>query len=198
MTINAEHLLIGEDPFEHGGGAQLPPRPDEGTAQRLPAGAHPGDASTAGEGTPGIPRDEEKDQQHRPGREPWGTDNEEALPVYNRAAHDWTPGQVFCNTGTGNTGVSIIVGRQAGRARLTIWVPLFMPSGAAPLGVLVAPTREALFQGGLDCVVLNPGDSMTIDSEGPAYAGVIAGNATGFCQFLSLTNPLARGRELSF
>jgi hypothetical protein len=162
----------------------------------LPIGVHPGDASTAGEGVPGAPHDQGTQWQH--GREPWGIDNEEALPVYQRAAHDWQPGQVFVSSATYDSMQAIIVGRQVGRARLTIWVPLLMPNGVAPLGVLVATNVAALQQGGNDCVVLNPGDSMTIDAEGPAYAGCIGTNATGFCQFLSLTNPLGRGRDLSF
>jgi len=46
--------------------------------------------------------------------------------------------------------------------------------------------------------VLNLGDSVTLYTEGPVYAGLISGNATGFCQYVSLTNPLGRGRDLTF
>lgn len=162
----------------------------------LPAGVHPGDARTASEGVPGAPQDQSTQWRH--GREPWGVDNEEALPVYQRAAHDWQPGQVFVSTGSYDSAVQIVVGRQKGRASVTIWVPTLMPNGVAPLGVLIANDRSTLqVASGIDCIVLNVGDSITILSEGPVYAACIGANATGFCQFVSLTNPLGRGRDLS-
>ena len=110
----------------------------------LPVGVHPGDASTAGEGVPGAPHDQGTQWQH--GREPWGIDNEEALPVYQRSAHDWQPGQVFVSSATYDSMQAIIVGRQKGRLALTIWVPLLAPDGSTPKGVLIAPSVSALQQ----------------------------------------------------
>ena len=194
---DTSHYLSGEDYTRDANGVALPPDVVAWPVGLLPAGVHPGDASTAQEAVPGVPLDHEKGQQWRPGREPWGVDNEEALPVYNRAAHDWSPGQVWCNS-TVNSGVQVVNGRQAGRASVTVWVPLLDPNGNAPLGVMIGPTTESVIQGGIGCVVLNIGDSITIPSEGPVYAGCISGNSTGFCQYMSLTNPLGRGRDLGF
>jgi len=192
---DTSHYLSGEDYTRDANGAALPPDVVAWPVKLLPAGVHPGDASTAQEGVPGTPQDQSTQWRH--GREPWGVENEEALPVYNRAAHDWQPGQVFVSTASYDSAQAIVVNRQKGRLALTIWVPLLAPDGSTPNGVLIAPNVSALQQGGNDCVVLNAGDSTTIPTEGPVYAACISGKSTGFCQFISLTNPLGRGRDLS-
>ncbi len=199
MTIDQDtsHFLPGEEHVAHGGGAVLPPHEVE-TVFGLPLGVHPGDASTASEHGP-APYDEEKPQQHRPGRKPWGTDNDEALPINQRAARDWRGGLCYVQSGGLNSGTALVVGRQKGRTAVTIWVPTLMPNGVAPLGVLLSADVNAL-QGlgaNADVIVLNVGDSVTIPTEGAVYAGVIGANATGFCQFFQTTNPLGNGRDLS-
>jgi hypothetical protein len=200
MSIDQDtsHYLPGEEHVAHAGGATLPPIADFVEANFIPGGVHPGDASTASEHGP-APYDEEKPQQHRPGRKPWDTANEEALPVNQRASRDWGPGTCYVSTGGVNSGVSIVVGRQKGRSSITIWVPSLMPNGVAPLGVLIAADPSALQTQGVptDVVVLNVGDSVTIASEGAVWAGVIGANASGACQFIQTTNPLGRGRDLS-
>src|SRR5271167_2381929 len=62
----------------------------------LPPGVHPMDPSQPWDGQSPIPdataapEDEGTDKSLSTGRPPFPTDNDLALPVYQRAAHDWT------------------------------------------------------------------------------------------------------------
>lgn len=119
----------------------------------------------------------------------WGTDNADALMVFERASSDFTAGVININAQNGNT--AIIVGRQKGRKSVTIWVPSTYTSSAGtsstPKGVMVAQTEGEVQA--YAAVQLNPGDSITINTEAPIWAGILPGNTTGLCQFLVEYNP---------
>lgn len=171
----------------------------------IPPGVHPGDASTATENVPGAPQDHEKGQQHSPGRTPWGTDNEVALPVFQRSAYGWGAGAIQIAPGGEMGGTAIIAPRQKGRQKVTVWCPSKMPNGVAPLAVLIAPDQASIqnLQAGAGtsapgCFVLNPGDPVVvIETEGEVWAGIPGGAATAGVQYVVTTNPLGRGRGLS-
>ena len=119
----------------------------------------------------------------------WGTNNADALMVFQRASSDFTAGVISINSQNGNT--AIVVGRQKGRQSVTIWVPstYTSPSGASstPNGVMIAQTEGEVQA--YAAVQLNPGDSITITTEAPIWAGILPGNTTGVCQYLVEYNP---------
>lgn len=122
---------------------------------------------------------------HGTGEKRFTTDNAEAVPVFQRSAHDWTSGTKQPSV---TSGPIQVVGRQRGRISTTVWVPTKDANGNTPTGVVIGATQGELQQGGFDSVVLNVGDSITIHSEGPVWCYVISGN-TGFCQFMTEYNP---------
>jgi len=119
----------------------------------------------------------------------WGTDNADAIMVFERASSDFTAGVISINAQNGNT--AIIVGRQKGRKSVTIWVPSTYTNSSGtsstPNGVTVAQTEGEIQNNA--AVQLNPGDSITINTEAPIWAGVLPGQTTGICQFLVEYNP---------
>ena len=122
-------------------------------------------------------------------RKAWGTTNADALSVFERASSDFTAGVINISTQNGNT--AIIVGRQKGRKSVTIWVPKTYTnasgSTSTPNGVIIGQTEgEVQAYAGAQ---LNPGDSITINTEAPVWAGVLGGNTSGLCQFLVEYNP---------
>ena len=121
----------------------------------------------------------------------FGTANFEAVPTFERASHDFTAGQV--QVGSYNGGTSIVVGRQAGRKNVTIWVPTSYINAAGvtisnPLGVVIGQTEGEIQIPG-NGVQLNSGDSITIATEAPIWAGLLYGQTSGFCQYLVEYNP---------
>ena len=119
----------------------------------------------------------------------WGTNNADALSVFERASSDFTAGVINISAQNGST--AIIVGRQKGRKSVTIWVPSSYTNSAGtsstPKGVMVAQTEGEVQA--YAAVQLNPGDSITINTEAPIWAGILPGNTSGVCQFLVEYNP---------
>jgi hypothetical protein len=117
-------------------------------------------------------------------------DNADALAVFERASSNFTAGQIVVNTYNGGT--SIVVGRQKGRKNVTISVPATYTASdgttSTPNGVSIAETEGELqlINGGFQ---LNPGDSITISTEAPVWAGLLPGDTTGLVQYLVEYNP---------
>lgn len=125
------------------------------------------------------------------GSKRFATDNGRAIPVYQRAAHDFTAGQIY--VGTANSGCSIVVGRQAGRRSVTIDVPTSYYNMAgnlvtSPIGVVVGQTESELQSPGGGMQLL-AGSSVTIETEGSVWVGLLPGQTTGFCQWVAEYNP---------
>jgi hypothetical protein len=120
------------------------------------------------------------------GHKQFDTENGDAIAVYQRAAHDWDSGAI--TLGSGTAGPVMVVGRQRGRLATTLWVPAKDANGNVPNGVIIASTQGEI-QGAGYPIVLNVGDSLTINSEGAVFASVIAGNTTGLVFFKTEYNP---------
>jgi hypothetical protein len=124
------------------------------------------------------------------GNKVWGTENGNALAVFERGSKSFTAGQIV--VGTANGGTSIVVGRQKGRKNVTISVPATYTASdgtsSTPNGVAIAETEGELqlINGGFQ---LNPGDSITISTEAPVWAGLLPGKSSGLCQYLVEYNP---------
>lgn len=160
--------------------------------QDLPIGVHPGDNSVPL--VPGQPLEHnqpvspvEPGAQGERRRPPWDTDNEEALPVFMRAAHDWSIRTFTLNS---TTGPIVVASRLKGCQSTILWVP-----ATAALGCVIAPTQGELNNGAGG--TLNPGDSIELATEGPVYGGVIGANATGTLYVVRTFNPPGGGLGLS-
>ncbi len=121
------------------------------------------------------------------GRPQFDTENGDAVPVFQRAAHDWTSGALALNNNS-QEGPVQIVGRQKGRLSTTLWVPAKDANGNVPNGVTFASTEGELQNAGYPAV-LNVGDSVTINSEAAVWCAVISGNTTGLVCFKTEYNP---------
>ena len=136
-----------------------------------------------------IGLDQPGNQYHTGGKR-WGTDNGDALAVFERGSRSFTAGQIV--VGAANGGTAIVVGRQKGRKNVTISVPASYINSAGssvtPTGVAIAEQEGELqlINGGFQ---LQPGDSITISTEAPIWAGLLPGKTTGFCQYLVEYNP---------
>lgn len=156
-----------------------------------PTGVHPNDLSEPlgpgfGSGAP-TPPDTAGDR-FTTGKPPWKTANKDATPVFERASHDFTVQIVAVNSAI-EGGTAIACGRQKGRKSVTLSVPTVLPSGVVPFGVTFAPDQDAV-QAGINAAgVLNPGDSVTINTEAPVWLGLIGANLTGWCQVVIEYNP---------
>jgi hypothetical protein len=157
----------------------------------LPPGVHPYDPSVPYMGgevlePQPIPQDTPGDK-FTTGTQAFPIENGQALPVFQRAAEDWSVRIIKVNANSGSTAVA--VGRQKGRQAATLSVPTLLPDGTVPLGVIFGPTEDEVQAGGNAGGILNPGDSVTINTEAPIFLGVIPGNATGACQVVIEFNP---------
>lgn len=175
--------------------------PDENTSTGmdpgLPQGVHPLDRSVPH--TPGTNPDHDTPiSLTEPGPQgitrpaPWSTDNETALPVYQRSAHDWNVKVLSVNS---TQGPMQAAGRLRGCEATTLSVPTTLSDGTTPKGVMFS-SDEGELQQGLGAV-LNPGDSVTIRSEGAVWVAVITNNTTGSVQVMRTYNPPGGGLGLS-
>lgn len=165
------------------------------TGTGLPQGTHPRDASAPINPSTGQPPDGDTPittdgpvaPQGVPTSPPWSTENEEALPVNQRAAHDWDANQY---TLTSSRGPIQLAGRKRGRTTVIVWVPT-----AASNGIVISPTEGDIEQGA--GVTLSPGDSIELPTEAPVYGGVIVGQTSGTAYVVELYNPPGGGLGLS-
>ncbi|MDE1881979.1 MAG: hypothetical protein KGI89_15705, partial [Euryarchaeota archaeon] len=108
------------------------------------------------------------------------TPRRDSVPVVERATSSYSArGFQITNANP----YVMLSGRRRGRKWITLAVPssYIAPGGttsSTPLGVMIAEDPNAIVAGvGYQ---LNPGDTLTIDSEAPIWAGVLPGNATGY------------------
>jgi hypothetical protein len=154
--------------------------PQHAVPTGLPPGVHPLDPSIPHTGGPitephVVPLDEVRQDYHQ-GKAPFDVDNVKALPVYQRASHDWTANYLLVsNTIQG-------IGRQPGRSSVTIDVP---STGTA---VIIAPTQGEVDQS--DGITLNPGDSRTIYTEAPVWIGPAVSGTIGTANVQAEYNPV--------
>ena len=156
----------------------------------LPPGVHPNDPSEllgpnfgghgpAPQDTPG--------NRYTTGLPPWKVENSAATPVFQRASHDWTVKIIKVDSNNGGTAVAC--GRQKGRQSVTLLVPTLLPDGTTPAGVVYAPTEDEVQAGSNAGGILNPGDSVSIATEGPVYVGVIGAATSGAVQVTIESTP---------
>jgi hypothetical protein len=166
-----------------------------GAEAPLPPGVHPGDQSVP-IGADGSLVEHDKPPSSTgpataPGtnHKPWAQENADAFPVFQRASHDWAANAYTLQSTDAPIQLS---GRLKGKLRTTVWVP----TGSAK-GVVVSPDQGDIQQGA--GITINPGDPpLNIDSEGPVWAGVIPGQATGGpVQVVTYFNPLGGNFGLS-
>ena len=144
---------------------------------QLPPGVHPYDQA----GDEWSPPQGVQGQQWQPGRAPFSVPNANAVPVWQRATTDWSTAALTLNS---TNGTQQIAGRVTGRMSVTIWVP-----GIASHGIQFSQDRGAVDNNA--GTPLNPGDSVTINSEGPVYAGCQSGQTAGTVYVLDLFNVTA-------
>lgn len=157
----------------------------------LPPGTHPRDASVPlvpgqaiDSDNAGIDGNALAEQGTRRSK-PWGTDNESAFPVNQRSSSQWS-----ANAYTLSGNPIQLAGKLKGCVSTTIWVP-----ATASHGIVIAPEEGDITQGA--GVELDPGDSITLDTEAAVWGGVIVGQTTGTCQVVRLFNPPGGGLGLS-
>jgi hypothetical protein len=174
-------------------GTDLPeqPGPDVDYAQFLPPGVDPYDRSVvlAGHIDANAVAGPDQGQAYTTGRPPYSKDNWEALPVFQRSAKNWSVRVVVVDASNGGT--SIAASEQKGRISITMSIPAKLADGVTvPNGVTFSPNEGDLQgPGSTDCGVLNSGDSVTIETEGQVYVGLIGGNTTGAVMVITTNNP---------
>jgi hypothetical protein len=160
---------------------------------QLPPGVHPNDPSepiAPGFGDNAAAPPDTVGNRYTTGAPPWKTDNADATPTFERASHDFSANVIIPNTQGTGTGWAVACGRTKGRKSVTLSVPTTLSTGATPLGVVWGATEDAVQQpAGTAMPVLNPGDSITINTEAQIFVGVIPGNATGAVQVVEEINP---------
>jgi len=146
----------------------------------LPPGVHPYDPSVEWDGgelhEPNtIPKDT-YGSDYQTGDRQFKTDNGEALGVWERGSHEFTADTIVINASIQ------VVGRQVGRKNITLSCPA---TGAN--GFWFAPTQGEVDM--LTGIAVNPGESRTISTEAPVWAGLLAGKTTGTVEVMTETNP---------
>jgi hypothetical protein len=148
----------------------------------LPPGVHPNDPGEVlgpNFGAAAAAPPDTAGDRYGIGRPPWNIKNPDAVAVFQRASSDWTV-KIVKVSAAQNGGTAIAVGRQKGRQSVTLTVPL---------GVIFAPTEDEVQAGTNAGGVLNPGDSVTIATEGPVQIGCIGAAASGAVQVVVEYNP---------
>lgn len=124
---------------------------------------------------------------HAPASSYFDTVNEQAIPVYERAATSFS-----AQTFTVNSTAQMLVGRRRGRKHVALSCPGTVTAagvGSTPKGFMFSADRNNL-DAGIGFQV-NPGDSVTIDSEDAIWVAALPGNTTGVVQYLEVFNALA-------
>jgi hypothetical protein len=166
--------------------------PNTAPPSNLPPGVHPYDPSVPYSGgqihEPGAAPPDTFGQRFQTRPAPWRTDNSEALPVWERASESWD-GDTLTLT-SGNLPTIQLVGRQKGRKCISVACP---STGTA---VVIAANQgicDQQFNTGIGGYILKPGDSVTITTEAPVWAGILNGNTTATVQYVVEFNPPGGG-----
>lgn len=163
--------------------------------QFLPLGADPLDRRQVLTRHPdyNLPHPPEQGRnEYETGHRPYGRENWEALPIFQRAAKNGRVRVVGVNANM-EGGTAIACNQVPGRQAVILSVPTKLGDGSTtPAGVTWAFSQGDL-QGvsNLDAGVLNVGDSITIECEAQIWLGLISGQTQGFCQVVELLNPPA-------
>ena len=206
MTDTLDNMLSNADPDPANStpidlapvlGQTFPPIPGAASAppavvDPLPTGVHPLDQSVPiTEGGQYLEPDKPPSQvgpatEPVKGSKPFARANEDALPVNQRAAHDFRTGLTVVNTNNG--GVATAVGRRPGRKSLTLWIPAQVVVGGAfvtpPNGVMISNNEGELQQSG--GAYLAVGGSITLETESSVQVGLVPGATIGYVQYLDL------------
>ena len=157
----------------------------------LPSGVHPRDntvpiipGQVLAEPNPLDQADLEAQGQRR--NAPWSIDNEEAFPVNQRSASEWSGNSYTLSS---NNPIQLS-GKRKGQVSVTVWVP-----SSACHGVVISPNEGDITQGA--GIELDPGDSITLETEAAVWGGVIVGQTTGSVSVVVLYNPPGGGLGLS-
>lgn len=168
--------------YEEGAASEDPPDDPTTPFPGLPPGVHPRDPSAATAADPlAAPYDLPGERAVERGRPPFPTENDAALPIFQRADHDWTGNRYQVDTN--NAGTVQLCGRQKGRSSVTLVVP-----SAAAQGVVIGPTEDEVINN-LSSPQLVPGQSLTLPTEAPVWAGVIPGQTSGTVDVYITFNP---------
>jgi hypothetical protein len=163
--------------------APAPPVTDFTTP--LPSGVHPNDRSSPGARDDSLPGEGQLGPQGWRRQSPWNVDNEDAFPVNQRAASEWSANQYTLGT----TPIQL-AGTRKGCVSTKIWVP-----STASHGCVISPTEGDITQGA--GITLSPGDSVELFTEAAVWGGVIVGQTTGTAYVIRLYNPPGGGLGLS-
>lgn len=177
--------MMGTDPApdttEPAGVPGVPPPGVPGSDPGVTAGVHPLDQSVPVQDgrlvEPDRPPSTGPDQLGPQGvrtKAPWSTSNEDAIPINQRAPHDWF-GSTYTPNATGNNVTRI--SRLKGCKKTVLSIPA-VANVATALPVIIAQDEGDVNQGA--GVELYPGEApLIIESEGPIFIGVVGANATG-------------------
>lgn len=135
------------------------------TEVALPAGVHPQDMRGPGYGPPAEPAFQ---GWHPAARTPFPDEPGQSLPVWQRAALDWSA-RSFPTIGPNPMRIAQ---RVLGRLQVTVWVP-----STASQGVLLAPSKDMVDE--TYGVVLLPGNSITLPTEASVWASPVSGQTSG-------------------
>lgn len=116
----------------------------------------------------------------------FATNNQEAVPVYERATSAFSV--VSQAIGVGSI---MLLGRHKGRKYVTLSAPVTITTtsgSTSPNGFQWAHDRNLIDTG--SGFQLNPGDSAQIDSEAEIFVGPLPGKTTGYVQAVELFNVL--------
>jgi hypothetical protein len=116
---------------------------------------------------------------------PWSTDNEQAIPVNQRAGSEWSANEYTL----GITPIQL-AGKLKGCVSTKIWVP-----STASHGCVISPSEGDITQGA--GITLSPGDSIELFTEAGVWGGVIVGQTTGTAYVVRIYNPPGGGLGLS-
>ena len=117
----------------------------------------------------------------------YDTANEQAIPTIQRAASSYSAKQF-----TASATATQMVGRRRGRRFIALSCPGTVTAGgvgSTPKGFAWSYERSDLDVGiGFQ---VNPGDSVTVESEAEIYVAALPGNTTGLVQYVEVYDTLA-------
>lgn len=151
----------------------------------LPPGVHPMDPSSFSGDPLAAPQDTPDPKWTTTTKPQFGTENGDATATFQRSDHEWTGNRIVVDTN--NAGTVQLCGRQKGRSSVTLIVPL-----TATAGVVIGPTEGEVLNSA-SCPVLTPGQTLTLPTEAPIWAGVIPGQTTGTVDVFVTFNPAGGG-----
>ena len=121
-------------------------------------------------------------------RQPFPTNNPFAVPVFERASSDWAP----FNYNAGKLGTVPVQIARSNKGRKAVTISVL---SAETNGVVIGPDPGPLSEyqnggvAGVGVYELDPGDSVTIETEASVWACCQTGQTSGGCQGWETYNP---------